>query len=75
MRRTSRSVEIGIPAGIDISGQRARQLRPEDFDRFDMDLANGPAPMRRQCGRGRLRRSMTRFSVSRPYAWPGPDVA
>jgi len=34
-----RSVETASRHGIDISGQRARQLRPEDFDRFDMIFA------------------------------------
>ena len=34
-----RSVETASRHGIDISGQRARQLTPEDFDRFDMIFA------------------------------------
>ncbi|WP_417414900.1 low molecular weight protein-tyrosine-phosphatase [Hoeflea sp.] len=34
-----RSVETAARYGIDISGQRARQLTPEDFDRFDMIFA------------------------------------
>jgi len=34
-----RSVETASRHGIDISGQRARQLVPEDFDRFDLIFA------------------------------------
>lgn len=34
-----RSVETALLHGIDISGQRARQLTPEDFDRFDLIFA------------------------------------
>ena len=34
-----RSVETALQHGIDISGQRARQVTPEDFDRFDMIFA------------------------------------
>lgn len=35
----TRSVETAAKHGIDISGQRARQLIPDDFDRFDMIFA------------------------------------
>lgn len=34
-----RSVETALQHGIDISGQRARQVTPDDFDRFDMIFA------------------------------------
>ena len=34
-----RSMETGRKHGIDISAQRARQITPEDFDRFDMIFA------------------------------------
>jgi len=34
-----RSVETALQHGIDISGQRARQVTPEDFDRFDIIFA------------------------------------
>ncbi|MDZ7600407.1 MAG: low molecular weight protein-tyrosine-phosphatase [Hoeflea sp.] len=34
-----RSVETAARHGIDISAQRARQLAPEDFDRFDLIFA------------------------------------
>ena len=34
-----RSVETAARHGIDISGQRARQLTPEDFELFDMIFA------------------------------------
>ena len=34
-----RSVETASRHGVDISAQRARQVRPEDFDRFDLILA------------------------------------
>lgn len=34
-----RSVETALRHGIDISGQRARQVAPGDFDRFDMIFA------------------------------------
>jgi len=34
-----RSVETALRHGIDISGQRARQVTPEDFDHFDMIFA------------------------------------
>jgi protein-tyrosine phosphatase len=33
-----RSVEIAARYGIDISAQRARKVRPEDFERFDLIL-------------------------------------
>lgn len=33
-----RSVAIAVRHGIDISGQRARKVRPEDFSRFDLIL-------------------------------------
>jgi protein-tyrosine phosphatase len=32
-------VETAARHGIDISGQRARQLTPDDFDRFDLIFA------------------------------------
>ena len=34
-----RSVEVAARNGIDISGQRARQLTPEDFSNFDLIVA------------------------------------
>lgn len=34
-----RSIAIARTYGIDISGQRARQLKPTDLDRFDLVLA------------------------------------
>jgi len=34
-----RSVETALRHGIDISGQRARQVTPDDFDRFDIIFA------------------------------------
>ena len=34
-----RSVETAARNGVDISGQRARQLVPDDYDRFDLLLA------------------------------------
>jgi protein-tyrosine phosphatase len=34
-----RSIAIARTYGIDISGQRARQLKPADLDRFDLVLA------------------------------------
>ena len=34
-----RSVAVARAHGIDISGQRARQLRAEDFDRYDLIFA------------------------------------
>ena len=34
-----RSVETALRHGIDISGQRARQVTPDDFDHFDMIFA------------------------------------
>ncbi|QND57566.1 low molecular weight protein-tyrosine-phosphatase [Mesorhizobium huakuii] len=33
-----RSIAIALRHGIDISGQRARKVRPEDFSRFDLIL-------------------------------------
>ena len=38
-RPTPRSVETASSHGIDISAQRARQVEPADFDRFDLILA------------------------------------
>ncbi|MDX2221647.1 MAG: low molecular weight protein-tyrosine-phosphatase, partial [Rhodospirillaceae bacterium] len=35
----SRSVAAAARRGIDIAGQRARRVQPEDFDRFDLVLA------------------------------------
>jgi protein-tyrosine phosphatase len=39
-----RSIHVGRKYGIDITGQRARQFHPDDFDRFDrifvMDVNN-----------------------------------
>ena len=34
-----RAIETALRHGIDISGQRARQVAPEDFDRFDLIFA------------------------------------
>lgn len=34
-----RSIAVAKENGIDISGQRARQLRPEDFDAYDLVFA------------------------------------
>ncbi|TIV44771.1 MAG: low molecular weight phosphotyrosine protein phosphatase, partial [Mesorhizobium sp.] len=31
-----RSIAVAIRHGIDISGQRARKIAPEDFSRFDL---------------------------------------
>ncbi|TIV66123.1 MAG: low molecular weight phosphotyrosine protein phosphatase, partial [Mesorhizobium sp.] len=33
-----RSIAVAIRHGIDISGQRARKIAPEDFSRFDLIL-------------------------------------
>ncbi|UVK56111.1 low molecular weight phosphotyrosine protein phosphatase [Mesorhizobium sp. AR02] len=33
-----RSIAVALRHGIDISGQRARKVRPEDFSRFDLIL-------------------------------------
>lgn len=38
-RPDSRSVAVAARHGIDISGQRARQIAPADFDRFALILA------------------------------------
>lgn len=35
----ARAIATARTAGIDISGQRARQIRPDDFSRFDLILA------------------------------------
>lgn len=35
----SRSIEIALRNGIDISGQKARGFAPEDFDNFDIIFA------------------------------------
>ncbi|MGR6432911.1 low molecular weight protein-tyrosine-phosphatase [Rhizobium sp. PAMB 3182] len=35
----SRSIAVARKHGIDISNQRARQVRPEDFETFDLILA------------------------------------
>lgn len=34
-----RSMEVALKNGIDISGQRARKFKGDDFDRFDMIFA------------------------------------
>ena len=34
-----RSVQVARKNGVDITGQRARQLQPHDLDRFDLVLA------------------------------------
>lgn len=56
-----RSIAVAAKHGIDISGQRARQVTRDDFDRFDHILALDPqnlADLRRIApanGRARLR--------------------
>jgi len=56
-----RSIAVAAKHGIDITGQRARQVTREDFDRFDHILALDPqnlADLRRiapKGGRARLR--------------------
>nr|WP_315381415.1 low molecular weight protein-tyrosine-phosphatase [uncultured Sphingomonas sp.] len=56
-----RSIAVAAKHGIDITGQRARQVTREDFDRFDHILALDPqnlADLRRiapKSGRARLR--------------------
>jgi protein-tyrosine phosphatase len=72
-----RSVEVAMRHGIDISGQRARQVRAEDFSRFDLVLAmdgENLANLFRLAGvsaatlraEGRLRRFLDR-DVPDPY--------
>ncbi|WP_455874064.1 arsenate reductase/protein-tyrosine-phosphatase family protein [Rhizobium yanglingense] len=37
-----RSIAIARAHGIDITGQRARRVRLQDFEEFDLDPCNGP---------------------------------
>ena len=39
-----RSIAVAARHGIDISGQRARQILPEDFSRFDLILVDATLP-------------------------------
>jgi protein-tyrosine phosphatase len=34
-----RSIDVALEAGIDISSQQSRKIRPDDFDSFDLILA------------------------------------
>lgn len=74
-----RSIEIAAKYGIDISAQRARQTRPEDFLEFDTILAmdnDNLANLRRKAGntpaRIQLFLNMPPMSVPDPY-YGGPD--
>lgn len=74
-----RSIEIAAKFGIDISGQRARQVRSEDFGKFDTILAmdnDNLTTLRRKGGQGsaeiRLFLNMPPMSVPDPY-YGGPD--
>ncbi|WP_346906451.1 low molecular weight protein-tyrosine-phosphatase [uncultured Roseibium sp.] len=56
-----RSISVAASNGIDISGLRARQVKQDDFDRFDLILAmdrDNLAALRRMCAAeqtGRIR--------------------
>jgi protein-tyrosine phosphatase len=52
-----RAQRVAIEHGIDLSGLRARELRPEDFDRFDLLLAMD----RRNFNALRARAPLSRF--------------
>jgi protein-tyrosine phosphatase len=79
-----RSIAVAAKHGIDITGQRARQVTREDFDRFDHILALDPqnlADLRRiapKGGRARLRLLLDAVpgwegrAVDDPY-YGGPD--
>lgn len=79
-----RSIAVAAQHGIDISGQRARQVERADFDRFDHILALDPqnlADLRRiapASGRARLRLLLDAVpgwegrAVDDPY-YGGPD--
>ena len=41
-----RSIAVAAEHGVDISGQRARKVRPEDFSRFDLILGMDRANVR-----------------------------
>ncbi|RTL98596.1 MAG: low molecular weight phosphotyrosine protein phosphatase [Hyphomicrobiales bacterium] len=41
-----RSIAVAATHGVDISGQRARKVRPEDFSRFDLILGMDRANVR-----------------------------
>ncbi|MBZ9989889.1 low molecular weight phosphotyrosine protein phosphatase [Mesorhizobium sp. BH1-1-5] len=41
-----RSIAVAAEHGVDISGQRARKLRPDDFSRFDLILGMDRANVR-----------------------------
>ncbi|MFN4273141.1 MAG: low molecular weight protein-tyrosine-phosphatase [Aliihoeflea sp.] len=54
-----RSIEIAANHGIDISAQRARKVRPDDFSRFHLILgmdATNVADLRAQAPRGTIER-------------------
>ncbi|MES0883769.1 low molecular weight protein-tyrosine-phosphatase [Roseibium sp. SCP14] len=74
-----RSIEIASKHGIDISGQRARQVEEFDFERFDTILAmdrNNLASLKLMAGHGkakvRLFLNAPAQDVPDPY-YGGPD--
>ncbi|PJK10967.1 phosphotyrosine protein phosphatase [Lysobacteraceae bacterium NML08-0793] len=50
----ARAIKVAARHGVDISDQRAKQLQPQDFERFDLMLFADAATLRdgRECGRG-----------------------
>ncbi|ESY02049.1 hypothetical protein X753_25730 [Mesorhizobium sp. LNJC399B00] len=70
-----RSIAIAARHGIDISGQRARKVRPGDFSRFDLILGMDRQNVRDPQGVGAGRCARTYSSLGRVCAGQNPRRA
>jgi protein-tyrosine phosphatase len=70
-----RSIAAAARRGVDISDLRARRLKPEDFDRFDLLLAMDDGHHRDMLRRARReQRDKVRMFMEAAAGHPAPDV-
>jgi protein-tyrosine phosphatase len=73
-RPDPRSMEIAGRHGIDISGQRARKFRKEDFDRFDLILVMDRSNYRDILAQARNASDKNKVKLILNMAYPGEDM-
>ena len=72
-RPDPRSIQVATRYGIDISGQRARQIKPEDLDRFDLILAMDRSNYQDVLRLARTDAQRSKVAMILNYVRPGAD--
>lgn len=69
-RPDPRSIQIAAVNGLDISGQRARQIRPSDFDEFDLIFAMDGSNLQNLLEMSRDQNGQAEVHLFLDYAFP-----